>query len=144
MKQKKVDLKLEWAPGDNGELQKAICLQEPTADWSEPAWRVQLTETEFLELAELIYVEYCRVRRRMGMHNQPNIGQSGNAYFISLKMYSELIDMAMGDQQVQALRRLLSVSGTRDDLLVTKRLCALSGQHGYMAMISIVLTEDRK
>lgn len=143
MKQKKVDIKLEWGePPEGSTMPQRMVVLESNKE-TKPEWRVVLNETEFLEFAEVIYVEYCRVRRRMGIHNQPNVGISGNAYFISLQMYSELLPNSFGDEQTAALRRLLSVSGSRDDLMLVKRLCALSGQHGYMAMVGIVLEEER-
>ena len=143
MKQKKVDIKLEWGEATEGSSlpQRVVVLQSHAE--TKPEWRTTLDETEFLEFAELIYVEYCHIRRRMGVHNQPNVGISGNAYFISLQMYSELLPKSFGEEQTAALRRLLSVSGSREDLMLTKRLCAWSGQHGYMAMIEIVLEEGR-
>lgn len=141
MKQKKVDIKLEWGePVDGSTLpQRVVILQSSRQRCSEPEWQVELNEAEFLEFAELIYVEYCKTRRRNGVRNQPNVGVSGAAYFISLQMYSELLPHSLGDHHRQALRRLLGVSGTKEDLMLVKRLCSLSGNHGYMAMASIVL-----
>lgn len=144
MRQKKVDLKLEWGPPPEGDAtpQRMIRIQEHTDPPNEPEWTVALTETEFLELAELIYVEYCAIRRRAGVHNQPDVGQSGGSYYISLRMYSSLMPLSLFDSHTESLGRLLAVSGTREDLLAVKQLCAISGQHGYVAMIDIVL-EDR-
>jgi hypothetical protein len=137
MIQKKVDIKLEWGePVDGGTLpQRVVTIQS----CSNPEWQVELNEAEFLEFAEIVYVEYCKTRRRNGVRNQPNVGISGSAYFISLQMYSELLPHSLGDHHRQALRRLLGVSGTKEDLMLVKRLCSLSGNHGYMAMASIVL-----
>ena len=138
MKQKKVDIKLAWGePADGSTLPQRVVILQSAAD--RPEWQVELNEAEFLEFAELIYVEYCKTRRRNGVRNQPNVGISGAAYFISLQMYSELLPHSLGDHHTQALRRLLSVSGTKEDLMLVKRLCSLSGNHGYMAMISIIL-----
>ena len=103
MKQKKVDIKLEWGePVDGGTLpQRVVTLQSSRQRCSEPEWQVELNEAEFLEFAELIYVEYCKTRRRNGVKNQPNVGVSGKAYFISLQMYSELLPHSLGDHHRQ-------------------------------------------
>jgi hypothetical protein len=140
MKQKKIAIKLLWGDVPEGQtLPERIVRLEEYSESDDPEWFTVLNETEFLEFAELIYVEYCRTRRRNGVRSQPNVGISGNKYFISLQMYSELLPHCLGDHHTQALRRLLSVAGTRDDLLLTKRLCALSANHGYMAMIGLIL-----
>jgi hypothetical protein len=143
MKQKKVAIKLLWASAAVGQTipERLVRLEEYSVS-GEPEWFTVLNETEFMEFAESIYVEYCRIRRSHGVHNQPNVGISGNAYFISLQMYSELLPTALGEAQKEALRRLLAVSGTREDLMMIKRLCALSGQHGYYACIACVLEEN--
>jgi hypothetical protein len=141
MKQKKLDIKLAWGdPMDDSTVPSRVVTIQSC---SNPEWQVELNEAEFLEFAELIYVEYCKTRRRNGVRNQPNVGISGSesAYFISLQMYSELLPTALGEAQKEALRRLLAVSGTREDLMMIKRLCSLSQQHGYYACIACMLEE---
>jgi hypothetical protein len=141
MKQKKVDL----FSSVNPEGKRVFELQDHTESNQIPKWSVELNETEFCELVEMLYVEYCRIRKSMSVTGDRilPVGRRGDRYYISVNTYWELTHCKVtpNEEEFKSLRLLVTLRGEKSNLVILRQFCIKADEHGHASLISDMLQE---
>lgn len=106
---------------------------------------LHLSTDEFMEFAEVVFQVYCFERKRVGLSVDLPAGIRNGRCFLNFDSYTNLLyQVDVKSDEREALKRLLSFSGTREDLALAKQIAERSSQHGISAMINIALELDEE
>ncbi|MDD3380016.1 MAG: hypothetical protein PHD68_02210 [Rugosibacter sp.] len=104
---------------------RTLTLQEHGEGLHTPAWLVELTEAEFMELTHVMYEEYRRIKMRDREDRNLNVPaeREKDKFYIEWGVFADLsclsrLDASKVEIRARSLERLLAFRGSADDLRV--------------------------